>query len=75
MGRLSVGGQTMPVLYHLPSSSAKSWSMLGIGSFSRMGGEGVAEVVPVLEKAPDFIKNSDRAVMPSFVPRRVGRWR
>lgn len=45
-----------------------SWSRMGSGSFSRRGGVGSGLVVPDLEKAPDFMRNSDRAEIPSLEP-------
>ena len=65
---LSVLGRCYP-----PSSSSSSCSMLGSGSFSMRGAVGLVWGVPVLENAPDFIRNSDRASIPSLVPRRSDR--
>ena len=69
-GGLLVLGECYP-----PSSSSSSCSMLGSGSFSMRGVVGLVWGVPVLENAPDFIKNSDRASIPSLVPRSSDRAR
>ena len=47
--------------------------MSGIGSLLNVGGCGMAGGVPDLEKAPDFIRNLERAAMPFFVPKMTGR--
>ena len=58
-----------------PSSKTNSWLMSGIGSLTNVGGCGVpvCSGVPVLEKAPDLVRNSERAATPFFVPRMTGR--
>ena len=56
-----------------PSSSSNSCSILGSGSFSMRGTVGLVRGAPVLENAPDFIRNSDRASIPSLVLRRSDR--
>ena len=61
--------------YYPPSSSSSSCSMLGSSSFSMRGAVGLVWGVPVLENVPDFIRNSDRASIPSFVPRRTDKER
>lgn len=49
--------------------------MSGSGSLSKRGIVGLATGVPVLEKAPDFIRNSESAAMPSLVPSKDARER
>lgn len=56
------------VWYHPLSSMLKSWSTLGSGSFSRRGGVGSGLAVPILENAPDLMRNSVRADIPSLEP-------
>ena len=47
--------------------------MLGMGSFSSVGGGALVGRVPVLEKAPDFWMNSANADMPFLEPSMEGR--
>lgn len=46
---------------------------MGSGSFANLGGPGPVEGAPGRVKAPDVLRNSVRAEMPSLVPRMVGR--
>lgn len=62
-----------------PSSKTRVGSTagfkIGIGSSMREGGFGLLGRFPVLENAPDFRMNSERAEMPFLVPRMTGRER
>ena len=78
---VAVGGDGWPqcevVWIHPPSLCSKLWASSAScsGSLSKVGGGGLVGIDPVLVKAGDILRNSERASIPSLVPRSSGRER